>query len=446
MSDEGDDLWGSPGESPDEVYHLAKAHVVGRPDKESLFAVSADAAYKNIDANLAQKIVEPPFSPTAYLAIAQKSNMLRAPIDTYAKNIDAFGHSFVPVIDPSTPEGLEDIRTAILLERERAAETATLIQKSASGAAPSDVVRGLRKRRPPVKQEVTEKEVAARAKEVAREIRIQRFTAERFFEQAPVDKTFVRLRLESRVDLETGGNFYWEVARNRLGEIARLEQRRSHEMRLLSWDRADDIDVVRPTPISKLSSEDDEIRVRFRRYVQLKDGGTTPVYFKSLGDPRVISSATGKWYPSVEAMRHPEAGEVEGVRPATEILHYRIYDSQSDYGVARWIGNLLDVLGSSSACEVNFLYFKNKSVPPLALFVSGGTLSRDSKSRIESYIENNIKGEQNFHRILILEAVSGKNAAGNESAVRIELQPLTKAQLQDAQFLQYLSANKASLD
>ena len=52
--------------------------------------------------------------------------------------------------------------------------------------------------------------------------------------------------------------------------------------------------------------------------------------------------------------------------PATEILHFRVHNPRSAYGVPRWIGNLLAVLGSRQAEEVNFLYFENKSVPPLA--------------------------------------------------------------------------------
>ena len=56
------------------------------------------------------------------------------------------------------------------------------------------------------------------------------------------------------------------------------------------------------------------------------------------------------------------------------------------------------VLGSRQAEEVNFLYFENKSVPPLALLVSGGRLSAQSIPRIESFIENHIRGKRNFHK------------------------------------------------
>ena len=62
-----------------------------------------------------------------------------------------------------------------------------------------------------------------------------------------------------------------------------------------------------------------------------------------------------------------------------------------------------------SAEEVNYLYFENKSVPPLALLVSGGRLSESAVPRIERFIEENLKGKQGFHKILILEAESNSS-------------------------------------
>ena len=45
----------------------------------------------------------------------------------------------------------------------------------------------------------------------------------------------------------------------------------------------------------------------------------------------------------------------------------KLYHSpRSPYGVPRWVGTLLSVLGSRQMEEVNYLYFENKSVPPMA--------------------------------------------------------------------------------
>jgi capsid portal protein len=91
--------------------------------------------------------------------------------------------------------------------------------------------------------------------------------------------------------------------------------------------------------------------------------------------------------------------------------------------------------------EVNYLYFENKSVPPLALLVSGGRLSEASVPRIERFIEENIKGKNNFHKILILEAEGSGTTGGDQTRAKVELKPLTDAQQQDALFQLYDERN-----
>jgi capsid portal protein len=100
---------------------------------------------------------------------------------------------------------------------------------------------------------------------------------------------------------------------------------------------------------------------------------------------------------------------------------------------------MLSVLGSRQMEEVNYLYFENKSVPPLALLVSGGRLSDASVPRIERFIEENLKGKANFHKILILEADG--SGTGDGGRAKIELRPLTEAQQQDALFSSYDERN-----
>jgi hypothetical protein len=162
------------------------------------------------------------------------------------------------------------------------------------------------------------------------------------------------------------------------------------------------------------------------------------VYFKQLGDPRIISAESGREYPTPEAMVEQEPI----ARPATELIHFKIPNARSAYGVPRWIGNLLAVLGSRQAEEVNYTYFENKSVPPLALLVSGGRVSEETVTRIRDFIENEIKGKKNFHKLLILEAESPQiQMAEHSGRMRIELKPLTMAQHNDALFQRYDERN-----
>jgi capsid portal protein len=91
--------------------------------------------------------------------------------------------------------------------------------------------------------------------------------------------------------------------------------------------------------------------------------------------------------------------------------------------------------------EVNYSYFENKSVPPLALLVSGGKLSESSVPRIERFIEENLKGKNNWHKILVLEA-EGAASASDAGRAKIELRPLTDAQQKDALFSEYDDRNQ----
>jgi hypothetical protein len=103
------------------------------------------------------------------------------------------------------------------------------------------------------------------------------------------------------------------------------------------------------TRISSISFETVAARRRLRRYVQIQ--GSERVYFKSFGDPRVMSRSTGCVFPDTASLRAAQAGD----GPATEMLHFAIHSPRSPYGVPRWVGTLLSVLGSRQMEEVTCL-------------------------------------------------------------------------------------------
>ena len=276
-------------------------------------------------------------------------------------------------------------------------------------------------------------DIAERKTELKRLAKVERSRLTTFFESCSMEHSFVDLRRRTRQDLEVTGNAYWEVLRDGRGEIARLVYVPAYTMRLLPLD-TNPVEIEDRIRVSPVSYETIRIRRRLRRYVQILD--TSRTYFSSFGDPRTISKKTGAVFPSVTALLKADPGDA----PATEIVHFSIHSPRSPYGVPRWIGTLLSVLGSRSAEEVNYLYFENKSVPPLALLVSGGRLSESAVPRIERFIEENLKGKQGFHKILILEAESNSSGPDSNKA-KIELKPLTDAQQQDALFQQYDERN-----
>jgi len=397
---------------------LIKAHVLGGDRVADSNAIPWTDIDQREQVFAGMGVVTPPYDPETLAILFENSSSLRQNVDAYVTNIDAFGHRFEPIIDLDASDADHRIANALFIERQC---------KAADGGAADDS-----KTQP---QLPTPEEVAAKKAEVATHMRIERSRLETFFAFACVDLSFVTLRRRTRQDIEVMGNGYWEVLRDGGGELAQLVYLPGFTMRLLPLD-LELVEVDMAVKVSELSFDALKVRRRFRRYVQVFEQQV--VYFKELGDPRVLSRKSGRAYRSVDELVAEDADD----GPATEILHFKLHNPRSAYGTPRWIGNLLAVLGSRQAEEVNFLYFENKSVPPLALLVSGGRLSAQSIPRIESYIENHIKGKRNWHRILILEAESpsGSNLE-HTGRMKIELKPLTNAQQSDAQFMNYDERN-----
>jgi PBSX family phage portal protein len=252
-----------------------------------------------------------------------------------------------------------------------------------------------------------------------------------FFEFCNFERPYSQLRRRVRRDLEVLGNGYWEVIRDGKGDIVWLEHIEGHTMRLTQLDRE-------YTDVTYMILDDDSnelqeypSRKRFRRFVQIRDG--KKVYFKEFGDPRLIDSRTGQVDSSTEI-------------PATEIIHFKLYCPYSSYGVPRWIGNWLAVEGSRQAEEVNYEYFENNTVPPMALLVAG-TLDDKVVERIEDFINDEMKGRKSFNKILIVEASPfGEELPGTASPkVSLQFVPLSDAQQKDSLFDNYDKTNREKI-
>jgi PBSX family phage portal protein len=382
------------------VESLLKAVVLGTRVEDAASRPGGETA----DAFIQAGALEPPYDPEALCRLFEHSNSLRQNADAYATNIDGFGYRFEPTIDFDAADAREQVAEVLRLERART---------------------------PGVPTEPTSDEVDARVDQLRTQARVERSHLEAFFESCCFDHSFVDLRRRTRQDLEVTGNAFWEVLRNARGEVARLIHVPAYTVRLLPLDR-EFVEVPERVRTSPIAFERITARRRLRRYVQVQ--GADCVYFKSFGDPRLMLRTTGGPVAPEVVVKAAQAGDF-----ATELIHFSIHSPRSPYGVPRWIGTLLSVLGSRQMEEVNFLYFENKSVPPLALLVSGGRISDASVPRIERYIEENLKGKAAFHRVLILEAEGGGSAGG--AGAKIELQPLTDAQQKDALFSEYDQRN-----
>jgi PBSX family phage portal protein len=345
--------------------------------------------------------LDPPLPFERICGLFYISSILRQNIDSYITNIDSFG--WVP--EPSIELNARTVKELLTVQND--------------GEVPSD--------------ETVDSTLTKWRAEAAVELARMR----NFFDFVNPEKTFTELRREARLDHELIGNSGFEVLRDGEGRPNVISFVPFCTMRVLPLDPA--APVVReevPHKTDPVTLDTVVVSKRYRTYVQFQDN--IMVFFKEYGDTRLASAMTGVFYENEEQMKKEEPEAVA----ATEFWHRKIPAPNEVYGMPRWIGTLLCVLGNRLSEEVNFLYFDNKSVPPLAILVSGGRIAGDSISKIESFVENRIKGEANFHRILILEAESaeGKDSK-NAGRAQIKLVPLTEAQQQDALFQKYDARN-----
>ncbi len=362
--------------------------------------------------------LDPPFEPTDLINIFESSASLAPNITSYVVNIDAFGHRFDPAVDFESEASIKVVRDALIFDR--------MFKAGAAGETEFKI------------PTITDEEVKKKIELLKVRQRFEKFRLDSFFNAVHPTLSFIQIRKRTRFDLEITGNAYWELLRNRKGELSQINPLAVVTVRLLNVDSGW-VDVTQWVKTTPITFEKRTIKRRFRKFIQLQVQGDEAVYFKELGDPRLMSSESGMFYESPEAMAVKEPN----AKAATELLHFRIYSPRSAYGVPRWVGVMISVLGSRHSEEVNFLYFENKSVPPLALLVSGGKIGANSVERIKDFIGNEIRGKRNFHKILVVEAEGKNPMAGMNppSTIRLELKPLTDAQQSDALFQKYDERN-----
>ena len=372
--------------------------ILKRDDVSDMTIEIGKASTISIDGEMAQRSKEPqdeqanvfkdagalppPYDPETLCRVFENSSTLRQNVDAYVTNIDAFGHRLEPIIDLESDSALEEIRAAMFAEALHE-NGETEADESEDGNVPE----------PP-----SEEEVKARMKEIAILMLVEKSRVSRFFDFVNPEMSFITIRRRLRQDMEVMGNGYLEVLRNKMGAIAQLIYVPGFTMRLMPMDRnVTEFDAK--VKVSDIHFAKVPTKKRFRRYVQVFQNSTT--FFKELGDPRTISTKTGKAYKDADELKRQED---ESVLPATEIMHFEVHSPSGAYGVPRWIGNLLAVLGTRQSEEVNFMLFENKAVPPMAILVSGGRLASGVVAKIKEHLEN-LKGKASFHSVLVIEAV-----------------------------------------
>lgn len=395
---------------------LIKAHLIDRGNLPTSNVIEAGVSKRFAT----HGALVPPFEPDDLCALFRVSNSLRPNIDAYQTNIDGFGHRFEPIINLESEDADEQVKNALFLD-----------SLHDSNIDPRDVDVDDAKKLIP-----SDEEVEKAKEQIKLQMRLEKAWLQNFFDFCCPDISFSQLRQQSRQDREVIGWGVWEVLRNDSGEVAQFNYLPAFSIRLMPLDKP--VEVEMRVRISDLSFEEVAMQRRFRRFIQVFED--QEMFFKEFGDPRVISKKTGQIIPTNDKDEAQFEDEEDG--PATELLYFPIHNPESAYGVPRWIGNLLSVIGSRQSEEVNFLYFDGKGVPPMAILISGGKLSGNSVERIQDFIKNNIKGRKNFHSVMVLEAeTASSKQSENAGRVKIEMKPLTAAQHNDALFQNYDERN-----
>lgn len=369
--------------------------------------------------------LEPPVDPTALLHLFNLSDTLRQCVDAMVTNIDGYGWMFEPVIDFDADDAEDQVATAMHAHRLAVATT--------NGVNPKDV-------KPPTREEVLSDLPALRSK-----AKREKALAEAFFKGCCYEMTFMQLRKRSRMEREIMGWAGWEVIRSGTHPI-RLMHLPSKTLRVTTLER-DPVAITTRVPTSAVTSMVVKVEKRFRRIVQVDDAGRT-VWFKEYGDPRVMSSTTGKFYfaeqvgdvvltPMESLIRY----EGEGTKPATEVIWFSIFYPDTPYGMPRWHGQVPSVVGNRLTSEVNVEYLGDSAIPRALLLANGCRITDDSTTKLKTFFSAN-RGKAH-NRLAIVEAAPAREMAVMEGGgtTKLELVPLRETQRDDATFQEYVEAN-----
>lgn len=336
--------------------------------------------------------VEPPFDLLTLTTLPEHNSELTQTIEAMETNCDATGHRFVPR------------------------------------------VKGF------VGEEVPE--------EVKGEVLKEQVKLQNFFAYATAE-SFPEFRMKLRRDKETTGCCYFEVLRDTNGNISGFTHMPAYQVRL---GRLEDDPILVDRKILELQVDGSvEVRavkqwMRFRRYVQSRfissRGLNSTVqghkvrWFKDFGDPRQYYAKTGKEIPPGELSKVPQSDK------ANEVVFLRMYSPRTPYGLPRYIGNLLSIFGDRAAEEINYVTFRNNNIPSMAVLVSNGQLTEGTVQRIESFVESQIQGSDNYSKFLIIEGEPSDEDGEDGGHIKIEIKPLTDTQHRDALFQNYSKNNQ----
>ncbi len=326
--------------------------------------------------------------------------------------------------------------------------------------------------------------------ETLRTLEQEQLIAENFFENGfPDENSFEEFREKLRGDLESGGNYFVEfVLMPSTGRLDSLKHLPAWTVRLGKKDEqlteyvdpvvvksfeevpevlvgeegSEELELVRKQRRQVTYELRPHVRFkRFRRYVQVV--GRKSIWFKELGDPRLIDASNGepvkrdtllsnkpregKEIPRFTLDRDGnvvvEVGKIgfPVAEAANPVHHVKLNTPRSSYGLPRYVGHLFSIFGSRASEEINYTTFKNNNMPSAVVTVQNGMLTKASIQRMEEFVEASIMSDDNFSSWLLLEGEPSTEGMGDPGSFKIEVKPLTREQHTDALFVEYQKSN-----
>lgn len=249
-----------------------------------------------------------------------------------------------------------------------------------------------------------------------------------FFKYCNFDEAFEEIMKKAIDDKEKIGWGGLEVIPDGLNKPAGFEHIAAHTFRICKADNK-----LVETEVTIIDENGKEVtlkrRKRFRKFVQIQ--GTKKAYFKEFGDPRKLNFETGEYGEDI-----PED------KQATAIIFFNIYCPYSEYGLPRYMGQLINVQGNRKAEELNYRYFEEGRHIPLAIVVENGQLTEASVNQLKES-----KGEAANYKYLLLEAEGFENEESigideKKTNVKIRFEKLAEILSQDALFQEYCKNNR----
>jgi len=256
----------------------------------------------------------------------------------------------------------------------------------------------------------------------------QKAKALNFLDQVNETESWTSLMSKVRTDYEVTGNAAIEIIRNKAGEVQLMYHIPINRVRMTRVERkAVVVDATlqrngKPTTL--------KIKKRFRRFAQFSTSDFRQLnlrWFKEYGDPRVMDATTGEFMKKGEKPR----------AIASEVLWRKQDFNDLSYGLPRWIGAVLDVIGRRQASVVNFDLFQNQGIPPLAI-LTNGMLTEESLKDIKAMVLG-ARGVENWNKMLILEVTSEQMGLDDKgSNAKVEIKNLADFRKEDLMFKEYI--------